>query len=78
MVGVLQTFFLRSLPVSSSYLKFRTLNEPIRKDCLYFGIFNCTYGGPKQRCSVSTPLVVLGFMEEFHVQAGPLQSCLRG
>lgn len=33
--------------------------------------FNGTCGGPKQSYSAHTPLVVLGFMEEFHVQAGP-------
>lgn len=36
--------------------------------------FNGTYRGPKQSCSAHTPLLVLGFMEEFHVQAGPYRA----
>lgn len=36
--------------------------------------FNGTYGGPKQSYSVRTPLAVLGFGEEFHVQAGPYRA----
>lgn len=36
--------------------------------------FNGTYGGPKQSYSARTPLVVLGFMEEFHVQADPYRA----
>lgn len=33
--------------------------------------FNGTYGAPKQSYLARTPLLVLGFMEEFHGQAGP-------
>lgn len=32
------------------------------------------FNGPKQSYSARTPLLVLGFMEEFHVQAGPYRA----
>lgn len=36
--------------------------------------FNGTYRDPKQSYSAPTPLVVLGFIEEFQVQAGPYRA----
>lgn len=43
--------------------------------CIWVWLFfNCAYGGPKQRCSVRTPLVVLGLWMSFMLQQAPYRA----